>query len=646
VANDPGAGLANALRRVVLPALVIAATAADVSAQSLVTILPGSGEIGVELHSLSTHSGADRAVRDVTRQAWLSIPVSGALVDPRFFSYSIVILPTWSRAVSHATRTTAIDSRLLARDISAHFSPVSRFALYLNSSRSQGNSGGSESSNETRLSTFNTGAQLNLAPIHLAATLTERSGTETWSALRNGLVSRRDFADHVVRLTGQSTKTSIVLERTSHDDRIGSEDFGGRLGSFSHTLSWGKGSSLGSSLELNDRVGGTLRHEISWSEQARLQHARTFYSDWHFRRFRSRDGEIELQNDAFGAGVAHQAAAWLRWGLHGGGQSTAASSLRTDRWSLVPDVSLAPPRAGPFRLSADARVGFEHERWDGGDAAVIPVFTERHTVGPTRAFVLDNPDVDSTSVVVRDATQSAVYSAPDDYEWATVGAFTEIRIPVTSRIRVGDVIVIGYRFRLETRRDADFVVADWGASVGMAAATLRHRQTLRSKQSDGGTAILAIPDFDEMTTELEVQPRTRLGHVRLDAARRARSAEAWSFTVYETGASLTPPAARKLQSSVSARWSQTRGDGERQSTLTGGASVSWDVAERAQASLQFRAFRARRENGHLERSLEADLQTRWCCGGLDMQTTYAVQWRDVGSHMVLGRWSLRATRRY
>ncbi len=629
-----------------LLSLLALAWSPPAGAQGLMRVTEGGGEVGFEVRGAATRSGPGPVGRDAQRQGWLGIPLSGAVGDPRFFSYSVVLRPTWSRAISRTGTFTVVDSRLLARDFSTQLSPVSWLSLNLTQSRSTGNSSGRGTASETHLSTLNTGIQLRTTPFRLAATVSERGGVESWEDLRSDLASRRDFADRVVRISGQSSKTSVLLERTSHDDHIGREDFAGRVGALTHTLAWGKGSSLGSSLELSDRVGGTPWSQSSWSEQARLQHTRTFQSDWQYRRFRSRAEGTGGSNDALGVGVSHQALAWLRWGLHGAMRSTATSELRTSGWSAVPDLWLVPPVPSPFRLAAEGRVGVEHERWQGDDATEIPVLNERHTVGASRAFVLDDPDVDPATVVIRDAGQSLVYALATDYELVPVGAFLQVRVPVTSRIRVGDLVLTSYRFRLASRRAADVVVADWSATLSLPSATLRHRQTTRTRQTDGGAAALALPDFDEVVTELDVTRGTRAGRLRADAARRSRTVETGGFRSFETGATWAPPPVRALQGTLSARWSRTRGDGHRLSTLSGTASLAWDMAESAQVGGQLEGFRTRREGGRLERSLSADLQARWRCGGLDLQPTYSIQWRDAGSRLTLGRWSLRATRRF
>ncbi len=549
-------------RRLLLPGLLAglaAGMARPAAAQGLIGISAGQGQVGVSAEGFSTAVEGAAAARSGDFREWIQLPLSGAVVDRRVFSWAATLQPTLQQRVQ-----TGFDRTLAARQLNLSFlgRVLADRPLRLTLSAARGNavsSGGFGTRREA------TSTQLGgdiawrnrYLPMHLAAF--RREADETWRNTSTSPRFRTDQRVSSVRFSASNSKLALEASRFRFEDRVTGLDLdawtlGGR-----HTFRWGKGSSLATSLESQREDGSYQTRRSHWSEQLRLQHTRQVGTTWFYRRGVNRVDAVRSVGEGYGGGFDLRPARWLSLGFDAARNTGTTGDTRETFSTLTPraGVNLALPARG--RLTASASVGREFRRREGPLPQGVPVVDERHTVPVARQFTLDELDVVPGSVVVRDAGGATVYVDGVDYTLITVGRFTTVDVPPAGRIQVGDQLRISYRhLPVATRATGDAWRTEYEATLQIRFLTVRHQRSLREL---GGGAVSSglLPTgsaFDDRRTAATLRAATGVGRFDLEGALRQTDRFGQQATEHSVSAGYAPPALGATTVSLTAAWNR------------------------------------------------------------------------------------------
>ncbi len=628
-------------------AVGIAGAVQEGGAQGLLRVGGGRGQLGIEVRALATAFGDRAGLSDQRYREWVTLPFSGSLIDTRAFSWSLTLRPVLTQGLSNQLDNTVV-SRSLDLDFSARLLSSRPISLSFATTRS----GGSSTLGALTLTDYtNTTTDANMSirwrPFPVRLSYSRRAVSQTWNPTPLVDPVERSYRVRTLRFAGNSSKASARLERTNYDGIVGGDDFVAWNGQFDHRFRWGKGSTLQSSIGFTDRDSRVSPYrQVSWSERLRLQHTHWLGTNYQYRVLSSRINGTRASTRSYGAGIEYRISRWVSGSVRGSARSSELINRTTSVRSIIPSLQFTVPTPRIVRLRGGVAVGYERRREDGTGDGFIPVLNERHRVDDTRLFELDNPEVDLASLMVRSADGTLVYLRDLDYEVQEVGGFLRIIVPITSRIQVGEVLLVTYRFRAATRRRDRTVTGNYSVSLGVSRFTLRHRQSLRGTDSDVQAGALTIPDFNEMVTQLDGTQPTPVGLLRISAERRRRTTDRFRNTVWEARGTLTLPSVRRLRLSLGGGWNRSMSEDQRVTMLFGNASVVWMTPLGVRMYGRLDGLRTERADAGFERFLGGLIEANWRFAQVETIIRFEHQRRNVGTAGAVSRFSFRAVRRF
>ncbi len=614
--------------------------------QRILEMPAGAAEVGVDFSGFWTGFGRAGAARDLGRRSWVKLPWSGSLIDPRLVGYSFSVRPTWS--VRSSGTGPAVAFRQLDFEFGANLLARFPVSLRLGGGRSTGTSrGGSGSVSDFETANFSAALQVRARAFPGEVTYTRRSLDQTWRLAAVPTPLRRQDVLRTLRLAAQSSKTTLTIERTTLEDRTNGDGFAGWSALFGHALRWGKGSRLETNVDYTDRGGFLSYRRTAWQEGLHLQHTRGVSSDYFYRRAGSESNGAAARSESYGAGTAARLNRWVTVGVRGAAQATRVLDRRAAVRSVAPHVDFTAPLRGRTRLTGGLVLGFERRRLRGDTAGTTLVIDERHTVDPTLRFILDEPDADSATVVVRNLDRTLVYVAGVDYRIAPLGRQLEVQVLPGSRIQSGETVLASYVFRLPPDQAGNATTASYHAAIEMVGLSLRHRRSVRSSDPAGELEGLRLRGFNESSTELALTRHVPVGDWRVTAARRRRTAEgAGGYTIYEVHTSLALPPLPDAQAALGADWSITTSGPERVRALGLTALATWTPTAVLHVTAGLSAFSWQRAANDFERFLGQTIDVDWRFAAIETALHYEHQHRRLGIAGEVNRVSVRAVRRF
>lgn len=607
--------------------------------------LPGA-ELGLGLEgSTNGFPNVKRSV-DVRYRQWARIPLSGSVLHTKFLSYSLVLRPTWSQGATNGSSRT-VHQRQLGVDASARFLQGRGVSLLLARSWASALSsrGDSRTSDFTSSSTGAT-ALLNFRPFPVTAAYGRRSVDQSWFASSPTEPLRQTYAMRSLRFRGSSTKTSVLVERIGFDDVDDEDDYAYVVGEYRHTLRWGKGSQLASSLGHSVRTNSSPHRRLEWEERLRLQHLQSLSSDYFYGESRSRDLSSSTQTRSFGMNVRHRPAPWIGWSVGETSRMTRVTDHTSSVLTLAPGLSLSSPwRVGP-RVMASVVLGFDRREGEGRTRARVPVVDERHVLDPTRLFRLESSDVDPGTVSIRDSELAISFVLDLDYQLDVIGGTVQVFVPVTSRVQVGDTLRVDYQYLLPGSRTEETVTTSYTVSIAQGPLGVRHRQSTRDLLTDVPRGPLGPPDFRDMTTSVEYSRRIPGAQIRIEARQHRRSSDVTRQTVRDLILAITPRAWTKLSTSLNGAWSRSTGDRQRVTAISWNGSAAWATSAELFLRGQLDFFWLSRLEDGFERSLGASVDMNGRIQSLETTLRYGHRWREFGRTVTEDRFSLRLVRRF
>jgi hypothetical protein len=217
-------------------------------------------------------------------------------------------------------------------------------------------------------------------------------------------------------------------------------------------------------------------------------------------------------------------------------------------------------------------VGYEWLRQESTNGAV-PVRNERHVVGSSQSFDLEESFADPATVILTGQTGAIVYQPGFDYRLMPSGDRISVIVLPQGRIAIGDTLLVDYEFRPRPTAGSQGIIARYGADVAIRWFRAYFRRDLRDLDDESSRQLLLGRDFVTVGVGL----RHRMGRVVADLAGEYRIQEynGTRISVYTANGVLSAVTGPGLSTSVSGMVSRERGTIEPLDYARSDLLISW-----------------------------------------------------------------------
>ena len=625
--------------------LVSVVPAADAQ---IIRFAPNGGELGVESHGVRSDSDRLAASWESYVRTWMNLPVSGTLLSPRFLTYSAAVRPTRIQQ-SMPGGDGQFELRTLGLSLGANLLAAAPVSLSIHTDRTNAQSPREAFGAVTESRNGSSGGLLimRLPAFPLRMEWSARDQADASRAALGQTPIRRDESLDVLRLTGESSKLTLVGERQRFVDRIGTLDFTSSAATAVHALRWGEGSSLTTSLEAHRRDGREAQVRRLLGEHLHLRHSRRVASDLRVHRQRSRTGN-EYRSDVSTTSLVVQAdpSPGFSGVAAGSFTSTRLSNGRIRVASAAPSVTLRRKLTETVQLVAQLGVSYQRTNQSLDGAQIMPVTDESHFVDRTRQFVLRNERIDVMTIVVFNRDRTTIYGEGTDYRVRLLGALVRIEVPIVSRIQEGDELVLSYVYRTLAVRAHDLQGLDAIFSLNRSGFSFSHSAVLRRARVIAGDPNAGLEGGDDYVTGLDGRRALFGGQINLNAQHRMRRNAQSEFTAAELRAGFQPRATRTQQSQAGASLSRTSAGAQVATVLGANLSSLWQLRPTLQLVTAAESQRWQLSDGATDRTHVVSINLSWRSGRLESEWRYDWQQRSTLEQRSQHRVSARVLRRF
>lgn len=558
-------------------ALALLGTTDAADAQTL-SLLPPRFELGARARGARSPEG-----RGLTGEEWFGVSLRGGVVDQRLLRFSLTLKPTFVQnrienvAGSLGSNATSVGTTLQLEVLPSR--PLSASIQLQRLTYGERSFGLFEGRSYTR----NGFADATVRYDNPLMPLTVSARRESWG--QRGTDSLPDLTlpasrYETLQLTGANRKTRFALSQTT--SRNGSS-LTTRFAEFQNRQEWGKGSQLqlDASLVSLSPSAGTGTRVLTLGGTVHLQHLHALASDWSAIHWITRSGDYGSTALALTSGVHWRMVPGLSVGLLGSRShvDVGGSTERQLRIGPTAGAGFGLPLNGILSLSGT--VAYQHYRSTIAEGTFLSVTGERHTVEGAGTFVLNNPDADAASVVIR-GSDGTLYLPGTDYELADAGGYLQVLILPGGRLAPGAAIAADYRYRPGVPPSGPALWAQYSGTLQLLRRVrLYHHRWLvdPSDALETGPRSRSVLYQDNTTTGLLVTlPGARVtGTLRAETQHRA--SDRYEFRSSMVGASASTRLAPRLRGGLGADYSTTRGAGTDRFTQLGGhARLDWTPA--------------------------------------------------------------------
>lgn len=599
---------------------------------------------------MQTVNDARAGTTDSDLDAWLLLPVNGFVLDPGILRYSVSFRPRLRRSTS-SNLPASINSRDLGLSFDTRVLTAKPLSFFMSWDRASGRvAGGAGTRSDYDASGLAAGASWRnwLLPVNFYWSRRASRGL-TAVGVQRVPIARSDVTSNI-RLIARNRKLSFAFDQTDFDDRLRDTDFRARNIDFEYRLTWGKGSGFTTALRHYDRYGTLPFNQSDWRNLLRVQHTRTARTNLTFSRTASKGLGGKSSRQGFGWLFTMRPTTPLVLGARA---SIHTSRFETGRQHLA---TVGPTLGYRFSLPLGATLsglgGVSYVKRDlkGSNQTAVPVIDERHRVDESFAVLLDEPDVEEESILVRSPDGSLVYVRGLDYEVQTTGTLTEILVLLGSRIERGQAILVSYRHLvvLDTRESG--FMTRFSAALRLWRITVGHSRSRRDTDTSGEGAGPISGDFDQASTFVSTSLPLSVGTVRLDLGHRSRVAVNTAYDIREARFSFAFRSFYRVRMSLDAAAFSSRQEQNMTRRLFGGTTLRWDPTPTLSLMGSVGLLHWAQSANVSERSLTVRAALEWRVGRFEALARYnRVQRdleRDFDSRVGWGRFSIGLVRRF
>jgi hypothetical protein len=629
-------------------ALGVATTATRTAPGQAVRFQAGSGELGAQLDGQQVAPAQQPRNSTTLVREWLTVPLAGALFNPRTFSYTLTLRPVFQQV-----RRTGFDETLRYRQLDLDFGAQALTAapvvFGVTGQRSSGTSdGGFGSRRDFRTSHLATNVWWRNRVFPTQFAFNARSGDDQWRNTVGGAPVRSAFTQRTYIVSASSSKLNVDARRIDSRDEVSATVYRASTAQGQHRLRWGKGSHLVSSLEYARQSGSLTRDFRAWSEQLYLQQTRSLGSDFFFRRSVNAAAGFRSQTDGFGAGLGAQIHRAVSAGLGVARYVARSPGTRQTQTALTPRLGVTLPLPLQARISLGGSLSLERNRRAGSSAITLAVVDERHDVPTSRSFTLVQPDVDLGSVVVRSLDGTVTYIDGADYVLNQAGVLVRVTVPPGSRIQTGSVVLVSYRYRPPPTGRVDATGFQYDLALGRPGIDLQHRRLRRQSGNGGGprVGLEQLPaDFDETRTTLALRMNSPVGGVSVDGTLLRQQRFRTLATERSVNVGYAAPTLGPATLALGAGWTRAATGPLELRSRALSATLHCTVAATVALSTRLDVSTwDQTESGH-QRFVSSVVGIEWRPQALEVGGRYEYHVRELGTRHTTTRLALRVLRR-
>lgn len=628
-------------------ALLLALPAVALSqARPIIRLTPRAGEIGVEMRAERRGYTNGPPAQDVAYREWVRLPLSGTLLSRQFFDYDFVLRPMWGQQESSgldrgfATRATGVDFN--ASMLQTAYSSLVAFLTRASGSAEGGFGGESFFTSRAR----GLSARIRTLYLPIAVEASERTTDDTWQASIASTPLRRLEKLSTTRLTTQSSKTTLTYEKQRFNDRIGTLSFVSSGLTAAHRAHWGRASALETAVERSNRTGSDPFSRVAWSERLTLRHSSAVNSNWHYQSRRSSNLGIASTGYSAAGGLRYDATRWLTASVQSARLTTRYARGRSAAWSVTPRITLRHEIVRGVQLSGGLGIGYDRVRREITDGEWADVTEERHRVEPARVFSLERLYPDLSSAVVRSADLTTTYQAETDYRLVAFGPLVRLQLVPGSRIAVGDILVVSYRYRMLVKTPHRVTRTTLEGAFTAPHVTVTHTQNWRQLSLLSGPTASVPSEGDDRASVLSVYGTLGSGRANLDLEERARSGSPSDFETQELRVTLAPAATGRWHMSLGGAAGRTEAAARTMQVLSANTSLGVSPAAALRLLATVDAWTIRLPDAARELFLGASVEADWRIGNIETEWRYWHQSRSAELTGVQRRLWLRIVRRF
>ena len=623
--------------------LVLFAGAAD--AQRRVSISRTGGEAGVEHRSERSYGRGRDGSTSTLFSEWVALPVQGTVVSPRVLAYSFMLRPSWAQ--QRAGEQAAAALRGLGAGASVNILAGSVIPISLHAERSSGSVFG-EFGSETNYRTSTSGATMRLQNRAFPLTLdfSDRLTQSDWRSAFNRESLRRQEVWRTARLTGRSTKLLTTLEKVRFIDRVGPLSYASTGGQANHTLRWGKGSALETMADVSWRDGFAPQRRRQLGGMLRLQHAPSVASSVSLMQQTARAPTFSANSRSASYGVQYEPLAWLSASFDASGSSAQYHNGLAGVLDLKPTVRFITPLPFGGRLSGSVSAGLARRSQKFFAEPWVEVSDERHVADDERSITLVNELVDSTRVQVVNSDRTVLYLNGFDYLITRLGDLTRLTIPLSSRIVVGQDVLVSYRYKMPVQPAFETRTAGAEASLVFPGFSLQQSFQQRRSQADVASDSDLLDSGDEYSLRAALRRGTRLGLLSAHGVRRFRRNSRNDFETTELRGQLSSNPGTSFQRAVGMSHVRTVMNARDVTMITSTLAVGWMPTTAFQVQGMVESWVWSPQGLPSDRLLSMTCGLSWSLGAMATEVRYSSQQRMASGRSTQNQLFARVKRHF
>ena len=510
----------------------------DAQAWNWLTLYP------LEVEAILRFDGTDRTSdnsehgTDTEWRAGVSLSLEGYTLDPAIARYLLRLEPTWTTGKIKTNDVT--DKRsgnflnyLIQADIlQGTPGPVGFNLALVQTNDLNTGSLGSRYDNEIQDNTAIFNWKNSAFPMRLM--YNSRTLKQKFRSSLNSPISERNEKLDTWTIEGSSSKTDLLLEHQSMDDRVPTRnnDYILDRANLNHRLLWGHGSSLRSWWDYWDRTGFNANRRLTISETAHIQHRENVSSRSTYRFYQVTQAFKTTEHSGLFQ-LEHELYRNLRTEGELGGLTRTSDVVDETQW-----------RAGLrghynksnllFGGDVSAGLGYAYQLTDReSKLGLIEVVDEAHVVPLAGDVILGGRFILISTIIVTDSAGQLVYNQGLDYEVFTLTEdLTQIQTIPGGRIETGTTILVSYKAQaLPTQEfSTTFATVSLGYNLGWMRFWHYDNQSNDNLLSGEGESLLI--DRRDTTTSLEFIWQIAEIDTRVMAERRYNLAGEYESTAY------------------------------------------------------------------------------------------------------------------
>lgn len=394
-------------------------------------------------------AGTDGTI-DTEWRAGVRIRQRGFIMDPGIASFDLGFEPLYSWGKFDLSNNPQTRSgRVLSYNLNLNLlrGTPGPFAYQLSAVRSTNiNSGSLGGRYDTEIENKTAGMFWKSLAFPMSLVYLERDFKQEFVSGTTNFITQRDETVRTLTLKGNSSKLRLFGEYLEMDDHVPGRNLDYHQYRFDagHSLPWGSGSSLESSLGYLNRGGFNNNQLFSIIESANIQHGGNLSSTTSFRLAwinasydsSTYTGQFRLFHDLYG-NLRTNANLW----------ATRSTSEPQDYTQWRTGIDTQYTKQDLFGAVVHTGVGLSYSVLDReSKQGLIEVIDESHVVTLGGAVILNNRFIIIPTIIVTNADSSLVYADGVDYTIIDLPEdLTQLQVIPGGRIEIGETILVSYK---------------------------------------------------------------------------------------------------------------------------------------------------------------------------------------------------------